>query len=73
MCRLMYKERIQMTSFVFTFYRWLLAGSSGMAVQEVGIPTGFEADVEKLAKLNGVRKVEKGNRKVILYFDEVFH
>lgn len=44
-----------------------------MAVQEVGIPTGFEADVEKLAKLNGVRKVEKGNRKVILYFDEVFH
>ena len=44
-----------------------------MAVKEIGIPSGFTADVEalELAKYDGVKRVEEGNRKVILYFDEV--
>ena len=53
--------------------RWLLPGTTGMAVKEIGIPSGFTADVEalELAKYDGVKRVEEGNRKVILYFDEV--
>lgn len=42
-----------------------------MAVQEIGVPTGFEADVESIGQINGVKKIEQENRKVILYFDEV--
>ena len=42
-----------------------------MAVQEIGVPTGFEADVESIGQISGVKKVEQENRKVILYFDEV--
>ena len=44
-----------------------------MAVKEIGIPSGFSADVEalELAQYPGVKRVEEGNRKVILYFDEV--
>jgi len=42
-----------------------------MAVQEIGVPTGFEADVESIGKVDGLKKIEQGSRKVILYFDEV--
>ena len=44
-----------------------------MAVAEIGIPTGFSANVQKLEEKNyyGVKRIEEGNRKVILYFDEV--
>ena len=44
-----------------------------MAVKEIGIPSGFSADVEDLELKNyvGVKRIEEGNRKVILYFDEV--
>lgn len=44
-----------------------------MAVKEIGIPSGFSADVEgvEMKKYAGVKRVEEGDRKIILYFDEV--
>jgi hypothetical protein len=32
---------------ILLLFRWLQSGASGMAVQESGVPTGFEADVER--------------------------
>jgi len=53
--------------------RWLLTGTTGMAVKEIGIPSGFSADIEalELANIAGVKRVEEGNRKVIIYLDEL--
>lgn len=42
-----------------------------MAVQELGIPSGFDADLESLSVYDVIKKVETQDRKVILYFDEV--
>jgi len=44
-----------------------------MAVKEIGIPSGFSADIEALELKNyqGVKRIEEGNRKVVIYFDEV--
>ena len=56
---------------ILLLLRWLQSGASGMAVQEIGVPTGFEADVESIGKVDGLKKIEQGSRKVILYFDEV--
>ena len=42
-----------------------------MAVQEFGIPTGFEADLESIKQVTEIKKTETANRKLILYFDEV--
>ena len=55
------------------YYRWLLSGTTGMAVKEIGIPSGFSADIEalELANIAGVKRVEEGDRKVIIYLDEV--
>ena len=43
-----------------------------MAVIEFGIPTGFEADLESIGGVIEIKRSETANRKVILYFDEVF-
>ncbi|KAF6027606.1 hypothetical protein EB796_014085 [Bugula neritina] len=53
--------------------RWLLSGTTGMAVKEIGIPSGFSADIEALELKNyqGVKRIEEGNRKVVIYFDEL--
>ncbi|XP_033743827.1 CD109 antigen-like isoform X3 [Pecten maximus] len=51
--------------------KWLKTGASGMAVQEIGVPTGFAADLESIDKLPSLKKAETENRKVILYFDEI--
>ncbi|XP_067949557.1 CD109 antigen-like [Watersipora subatra] len=53
--------------------RWLLGGTTGMAVKEIGIPSGFTADIEALEmeRYDGVKRIEEGDRKVILYFDEL--
>ncbi|XP_021378251.1 CD109 antigen-like isoform X3 [Mizuhopecten yessoensis] len=51
--------------------KWLKTGASGMAVQEVGVPTGFAPDVESIGKMATLKKTETENRKVILYFDEI--
>ena len=42
-----------------------------MAVQEFGIPSGFEADLESIAAVTAVKRTETEDRKVILYFDQV--
>lgn len=42
-----------------------------MAIQEIGIPTGFEADLESIADVKEIKRTELEDRKVILYFDEV--
>ncbi|XP_033743834.1 CD109 antigen-like [Pecten maximus] len=51
--------------------KWLKTGASGMAVQEIGVPTGFTADLESIDKLPSLKKIETESRKVILYFDEI--
>ncbi|XP_067949274.1 CD109 antigen-like [Watersipora subatra] len=53
--------------------RWLLGGTTGMAVKEIGIPSGFTADIEALEmeRYDGVKRIEEGDRKIILYFDEL--
>ncbi|XP_076109197.1 CD109 antigen-like [Mytilus galloprovincialis] len=51
--------------------RWLLGGSSGMVVQEIGIPTGFEPKTDEIAHMSVVKKIEEENKKVVLYFDEI--
>lgn len=50
---------------------WLKVGASGMTVQEIGVPTGFEADLESITQLPTLKKVETENRKIVLYLDEV--
>ena len=42
-----------------------------MAVQDFGIPSGFEADLESIAAVTAVKRTETEDRKVILYFDQV--
>ena len=43
-----------------------------MTVMEVGLITGNEAEVtESSAKQSTLKRVEKKDRKVVLYFDEV--
>ncbi|XP_048243520.1 CD109 antigen-like isoform X3 [Haliotis rufescens] len=56
---------------VQTCTRWLSTGASGMAIQELGVPSGFDADLETLTKLKTLKRVETPNKKVVLYFDEI--
>ena len=43
-----------------------------MAVIEMGIPTGFVAELESdITKLTDVQKTETEGQKVIMYFDQV--
>ncbi|KAL3880815.1 hypothetical protein ACJMK2_033022, partial [Sinanodonta woodiana] len=66
----MVKETVDFLT-VKTCTTWLKEGASGMAVQEFGVPTGFEADLESIGTVLGLKKTETQNRKVILYFDEI--
>ena len=46
--------------------------TEGMAVIEMGIPTGFVAELESdITKLTEVQKTETDGQKVMMYFDEV--
>ncbi|XP_041357546.1 CD109 antigen-like [Gigantopelta aegis] len=51
--------------------KWLLPGKSGMAVQEIGIPSGFEPDVSSIGDVAGIKRVERRGRNVVVYFDEI--
>lgn len=42
-----------------------------MTVQEIGVPTGFEADLESITQLPTLKKIETENKKIIIYLDEV--
>jgi len=57
---------------VETCAKWLGDGpASGMAVQEIGIPSGFDVDRESITHLPTLRRMETENKKVVLYFDEI--
>nr|XP_033811133.1 C3 and PZP-like alpha-2-macroglobulin domain-containing protein 8 isoform X1 [Geotrypetes seraphini] len=59
-----------------TCIRWLHSGSSNMAVLEVPLFSGFQADIESLEQLLinkqiGLKRYEVDGRKVLFYFDEI--
>jgi len=56
---------------IHTCAKWLSSGASGMAVQEVGIPSGFEVDLDSMVSPKVLKRTEVEDRKLILYFDEV--
>ncbi|KAL5016375.1 hypothetical protein ScPMuIL_005964 [Solemya velum] len=56
---------------VQTCVRWLKSGSSGMAVEEFGVPSGFEVNLDSIGRLSILKKIEVEDRKIVLYFDEV--
>ncbi|XP_048247796.1 CD109 antigen-like [Haliotis rufescens] len=51
--------------------RWLLSGSSGMAVIQAGIPTGFQPDLQTITSLPSLKRKEYNNGNVDLYFEEI--
>ena len=51
--------------------RWLGNGTSGMAILEIGLLSGFAADKFSISQLGLMKRVEDGDKKIILYFDEV--
>ncbi|XP_055894437.1 CD109 antigen-like isoform X2 [Biomphalaria glabrata] len=58
--------------FVETCAKWRGKGpSSAMAVEEIGIPSGFEADLESFPQMDILKRIETQNKKVILYFDQI--
>lgn len=52
--------------------RWLKEGNSGMAMMDIGIPSGMTPDMETLdtSKAPMYKRSEMGYRKLSLYFDE---
>ncbi|GFO10657.1 alpha-2-macroglobulin [Plakobranchus ocellatus] len=57
---------------VETCTRWLGEGeSSAMAVEEIGIPSGFVVDPETITALPILKRTETQNKKIVLYFDEI--
>lgn len=51
--------------------RWLLAGDSGMVVQEVGIPSGFAPDMSSVGNVAGIKRVEQKGRFLDVYFEKI--
>ncbi|RUS86836.1 hypothetical protein EGW08_005432, partial [Elysia chlorotica] len=57
---------------VETCTRWLgEEESSGMAVQEIGIPSGFSISPETVTQLEVLKRIDLQNKKVVLYFDQI--
>ncbi|KAL5008096.1 hypothetical protein ScPMuIL_013677 [Solemya velum] len=56
---------------VQTCFRWLTAGTSGMAIQEFGVLSGFAVNPDSIERLPILKKIEVADRKVVLYFDEI--
>lgn len=60
----------------FNFFRYTEEGASNMAVMEVGLPSGFQADSETfptIKKLDKIKRIEtqNGDTNVVIYFDRV--
>ncbi|KAL3876288.1 hypothetical protein ACJMK2_034153 [Sinanodonta woodiana] len=56
---------------VETCVRWALTGSSGMTVVEMGVPTGFMAELDSSnTKIPNLKKQESKDRQTVLYFDQ---
>ncbi|KAK3768403.1 hypothetical protein RRG08_048500, partial [Elysia crispata] len=57
---------------VETCTRWLgQEDSSSMAVQEIGVPSGFSVSPEAITQLDILKRIEVQNKKVVLYFDQI--
>ncbi|XP_048777079.1 CD109 antigen-like isoform X2 [Ostrea edulis] len=52
--------------------RWLKKGNSGMAMMDIGVPSGMTPDKDSLdtSKAPMYKRIESGYRKISLYFDE---
>ncbi|KAK3607708.1 hypothetical protein CHS0354_016732 [Potamilus streckersoni] len=50
---------------------YLKKGVSSMAVIEIGTPSGFVADKSSVKAVPFLKKIEDGDKKLILYFDEL--
>ncbi|KAL3881064.1 hypothetical protein ACJMK2_033260, partial [Sinanodonta woodiana] len=50
---------------------YLKKGVSSMAVMEIGTPSGFVADKSSVKSVPFLKKIEDGDKKLILYFDEL--
>jgi hypothetical protein len=57
---------------IFDIDSYLKEGAAGMSVIEIGYPSGFTADKDGITKHKLLKRVEDGDKKVILYLDEVF-
>jgi len=53
--------------------RYLKPGASSMSVIEIGYPSGFSADRSSINPHPLLKRVEEGDKKVILYLDEVIY
>ncbi|KAL5017642.1 hypothetical protein ScPMuIL_007231 [Solemya velum] len=56
---------------VQTCFRWLKAGTSGMAIQEFGVLSGFAVNPDSIERLPILKKIEVADRKIVLYLDEI--
>ncbi|CAG5136701.1 unnamed protein product [Candidula unifasciata] len=57
---------------VETCTKWIGEGaSSGMAIQEFGIPSGFKFDIDSFRQIDILKKIEFEDRKVVFYFDKI--
>ncbi|XP_048243994.1 CD109 antigen-like [Haliotis rufescens] len=56
---------------LMTCTKWLKKGSSGMAVMEISIPSGFDPDMTSIGNVAGLKRVERRGRNVVVYFDEI--
>ncbi|CAL1532266.1 unnamed protein product, partial [Lymnaea stagnalis] len=51
--------------------KWLLKKETGMVVQEISIPSGFQPDLSTLGNVAGVRRSERKGGVVAIYFDKI--
>ncbi|XP_012946903.1 CD109 antigen [Aplysia californica] len=51
--------------------KWLWDRKTGMVVQEIGIPSGFEPDLSSLSDVAGLKRAERRGNTVHVYFDEI--
>ncbi|XP_045204949.2 CD109 antigen-like isoform X1 [Mercenaria mercenaria] len=50
---------------------YLKEGAAGMSVIEIGYPSGFTADKAGISKHKMLKRIEDGDKKIILYLDEI--
>jgi len=51
--------------------KWMWDRKTGMVVQEIGIPSGFEPDLSTLGNVVGMKRSERKRQTVAIYFDEI--
>ncbi|CAL1532269.1 unnamed protein product [Lymnaea stagnalis] len=51
--------------------KWLLKKETGMVVQEISIPSGFQPDLSTLGNVAGLKRSERKGGVVAIYFDKI--